>query len=114
VDTQADPDGHARTLTSTYRSGFHMYSEFLVWPLPAVGADIVEAAMDVPTGGRRLRFYTERECARIQGFPDAFVIQAAGFDRAFYKLAGNAVCPLVVQAIGAAIIRALPLRQEIS
>ena len=50
------------------------------------------------------RFYTERECARVQGFPDGFVF--CGGKQ--YTQIGNAVCPPLVQAIAAAIIAALP------
>lgn len=43
------------------------------------------------------RFYTERECARLQGFPEEMSIQGGKK----YMQIGNAVCPQLVTAIGA-------------
>ena len=61
-------------------------------------------------GGRaRPRFLTPRECARLQGFPDAFRLSlddTHARSRA-YRQIGNAVCPPVVEAIGAEILQAL-------
>ena len=49
-----------------------------------------------PTGNpRRL---TERECARLQGFSDAFVIDQASKSQ-IYKQLGNSVCVPVIRAI---------------
>eukprot|EP00232_Nephroselmis_pyriformis_P027222 CAMPEP_0182852302 /NCGR_PEP_ID=MMETSP0034_2-20130328/91_1 /TAXON_ID=156128 /ORGANISM="Nephroselmis pyriformis, Strain CCMP717" /LENGTH=466 /DNA_ID=CAMNT_0024983003 /DNA_START=98 /DNA_END=1495 /DNA_ORIENTATION=+ len=73
--------GAARTLMSSYRAAFYRYSEF-VPPLgctegaggaaPAVGGEGGEGG----EGGRRPRFYTPRECARLMGFPETFVLDA--------------------------------------
>ena len=49
------------------------------------------------------RFYTERECARLQGFPDSLSLQGAKL----YIQLGNAVNPLVVQAVGKSVLAAL-------
>lgn len=49
-----------------------------------------------PTGNpRRL---TERECARLQGFPDSFIIDKVSRSQA-YKQLGNSVCVPVIKAI---------------
>ncbi|KAJ1548051.1 hypothetical protein HK405_004331 [Cladochytrium tenue] len=65
-------DGPARTLMGSYKAGFKMYSEFVpVCPLK-------DSPRDSPKGGAetaaRLRFYSPRECARIMGFPDSFLL----------------------------------------
>jgi len=49
------------------------------------------------------RFYTERECARLQGFPEGFVLEGPKL----YTQLGNAVCPLLVRALGRCVLRAL-------
>ena len=49
------------------------------------------------------RFYTERECARLQGFPEGFVLEGPKL----YSQLGNAVCPLLVRALGRCVLRAL-------
>ena len=78
----------------------------------AVATTAAEAAPPAP------RFYTERECARLQGFPDSFDVdfevprslRGAGKGRGggrLYLQLGNAVCPGVVQQVGAEILRAL-------
>ncbi len=55
-----------------------------------------------PTGNpRRL---TERECARLQGFPDSFIIDKVSASQA-YKQLGNSVCVPVIKAIAEQIKR---------
>ncbi|KAI9348301.1 S-adenosyl-L-methionine-dependent methyltransferase [Zopfochytrium polystomum] len=66
----ANLNGTARTLMSSYRTGYKMYSEFV--PLAAT------------SDGSNLRFYTARECARLMGFPDSFVIDAGDGEGSFY------------------------------
>ena len=50
------------------------------------------------------RLYTERECLRLQGFPEEF--QVAGKGKHYVQI-GNAVCPLVIQAIARQMLLAL-------
>ena len=49
------------------------------------------------------RFYSERECARLQGFPDSYRLEGG---KQYVQL-GNAVNPLLVRAVGAAVLLAL-------
>lgn len=44
------------------------------------------------------RMLTERECARLQGFPDSFVISKVSRSQA-YKQLGNSVCVPVIKSI---------------
>ena len=55
--------------------------------------------------GQNPRFYTPRECARIMGFPDSFVVDdvCKAENRVYHQL-GNAVCPLVIEALGKSIV----------
>jgi len=55
------------------------------------------------------RFFTPRECARLQGFPDNFKINNNHDEETFYRQIGNAVNPPVVQAIAECILKALKL-----
>lgn len=81
--------GVARTLFSNYRKAFLLYSEFV--PLE---------------GQSEPRFYTAREVARLQGFPESFQLDANGADRLgrIYHQLGNAVCPPVIESVAKAIV----------
>ncbi|KEG09401.1 putative cytosine-specific DNA methylase [Trypanosoma grayi] len=110
----ADVDGLARTLMGSYRTSYQLYSEFL----------------PVPDHAPPLRFYSIRECARLQGIPEWFSFNPAepsstrAGDKsssgdanvqrgvvpvgAVYKLIGNAVNPIVVEHLGRALLACLP------
>ncbi|KAJ3332867.1 hypothetical protein HDU76_012791 [Blyttiomyces sp. JEL0837] len=55
------------------------------------------------------RFYSPRECARIMGFPESFIIDKSRFPNTFYHQIGNAVCPPVIQAVTDRILAALEI-----
>lgn len=55
--------------------------------------------------GGNPRRLTPRECARLMGFPDDFVIPAS--DTQAYRQFGNAVAPPVVEEVGRALVRSL-------
>ncbi|MDY6873921.1 MAG: DNA (cytosine-5-)-methyltransferase [Chloroflexota bacterium] len=74
----ADPDGITRTLSARY------YKD---------GSEIL-----LEQNGKNPRRLTPRECARLMGFPDELPIVVS--DTQAYRQFGNAVCPLVVEAIG--------------
>lgn len=84
-----DPNGVAATLTSSYKSSFKATAQLLE------GAE-----------GARPRFFTRRECARLMGFPEEQVLDSNSPNRAYHQL-GNAVCPLVIQALGKSLLLAL-------
>lgn len=49
------------------------------------------------------RFYTHRECARLQGFPDSYRLDTPRM----YASLGNAVSPPIIALLGAALVCAL-------
>lgn len=79
------PDSVARTLSARY------YKD---------GSEIL-----IPQGKRNPRRLTPRECARIQGFPDEFVIPVS--DNQAYRQFGNSVVVPLVQAVGKNIVKGL-------
>jgi len=83
---------------SSYKRGYYMHSEF-VFPRGAS-----------PTSCRP-RFFTPRECARLQGFPETFKLSLdrLNSNRVYHHL-GNAVCPPIIAAIGESMIRAYEQR----
>jgi len=59
-------------------------------------------APTLPTGLRRYRKLTVRECARLQSFPDTFEFK--GSVSACYRMIGNAVPPLMAQRLAEALM----------
>lgn len=64
------------------------------------GAEIL-----IPQEGKNPRRLTPRECARLQGFPDNFVIPVS--DNQAYKQFGNSVVSPLMQAVGKNIMKEL-------
>jgi DNA (cytosine-5)-methyltransferase 1 len=84
-------DGVARTLSARY------YKD---------GSEIL-----IPQGSKKNpRRLTPRECARIQGFPDEFLIPVS--DNQAYKQFGNSVVVPLIQAVGKNIVKALNIKNE--
>ncbi len=80
-----DLNGIARTLSARY------YKD---------GSEIL-----VPQQGINPRRLTPRECARLQGFPDDFVIPVS--DTQAYKQFGNSVSVPLIQAVAKQLVKAL-------
>ncbi len=80
-----DLNGISRTLSARY------YKD---------GAEIL-----IPQNGKAPRRLTPRECARLQGFPDTFIIPVS--DNQAYKQFGNSVVTPLMQAVGKQIIQAV-------
>lgn len=59
----------------------------------------------IPQEGKNPRRLTPRECARLQGFPDSFLIPVS--DNQAYKQFGNSVVTPLMQAVGKNILKAL-------
>ena len=62
------------------------------------GAEIL-----IPQNGKSPRRLTPRECARLQGFPDNFIIPVS--DTQAYKQFGNSVVTPLIQAVGKNIVK---------
>lgn len=75
-------DGISRTMSARY------YKD---------GAEIL-----IPQEGKNPRRLTPRECARLQGFPDDFLIPVS--DNQAYKQFGNSVVTPLIQAVGVNIV----------
>jgi DNA (cytosine-5)-methyltransferase 1 len=113
----ANPDGVAPTLMGSYRTSFQRFSTFLPVPLDC-GTEGAKRLSEIS-----LRFFSVRECARLQGIPDSVLFDSQDAQeqigkRPFaphgaYKLIGNAVCPAVVGPILEAVRDAL-LQAEVS
>ena len=80
-------DGISRTMSARY------YKD---------GAEIL-----IPQDGLNPRRLTPRECARLQGFPDSFIIPVS--DNQAYKQFGNSVSVPVIKAIATEIKKSLEL-----
>lgn len=79
----ANLDGVSRTMSARY------YKD---------GAEIL-----IPQDGLNPRRLTPRECARLQGFPDSFIIPVS--DNQAYKQFGNSVVTPLIQAVGKNIVK---------
>ena len=79
----ADLNGISRTMSARY------YKD---------GAEIL-----IPQEGKNPRRLIPRECARLQGFPDEFVIPVS--DNQAYKQFGNSVVSPLIQAVGECLIK---------
>lgn len=86
----ADLKGISRTMSARY------YKD---------GAEIL-----IPQEGKNPRRLTPRECARLQGFPDKFVIPVS--DNQAYKQFGNSVVSPLMQAVGKQILEQIQIADE--
>ena len=96
--------GAANTLRASYRSGYKLYSQFVVVGNADLNND------DDTADASPVRFFTPRECARLMGFPDTFRVEADGVEEvSVYHALGNAVTPPIVRAIAKQILKAVGL-----
>ena len=92
----ADLAGPAGTLCSLYKTAYSLNSQF------------------VPMEGGNPRFLTIRECCRLQGFPESFVLPETFDDRnGFYRQIGNAVPVPVIAMVALEIEAALCPDREV-
>jgi DNA (cytosine-5)-methyltransferase 1 len=66
----------------------------------------------IPQGKKNPRRLTPRECARLQGFPDNFIIPVS--NNQAYKQFGNSVAMPLIQAVGKNIIKELRRANELN
>ncbi len=69
------------------------------------GAEIL-----IPQEGKNPRRLTPRECARLQGFPDSFIIPVS--DNQAYKQFGNSVVTPLIAAVGRNIVNVITRQNE--
>ena len=65
----------------------------------------------IPQGNKNPRRLTPRECARLQGFPDKFVIPVS--NNQAYKQFGNSVAVPLIQAVGKNVVKELKKANEL-
>lgn len=74
-----------------------------------------EILIDQSELGKNPRKLTPRECARLQGFPEEFIVDAVSQGQ-IYKQFGNSVCMKVIEAVAEQMVEAIDnaeaLRQE--
>lgn len=70
-----------------------------------------EILIDQTLQGKNPRKLTLRECARLQGFPEDFIINASSKGQV-YKQFGNSVCMKVIDAIANEMIKTLKIIQK--
>ena len=105
----ASLDGLARTVMGSYKSSFQLYSEFVDIASNEGDNTATKSSAHDPivapgAGTPVLRFYSVRECARLQGIPDDFSFDVDGVHHnGAYRVIGNAVCPAVIEAVGSVL-----------
>lgn len=62
--------------------------------------------------GKNPRKLTPRECARLQGFPENYIVDAVSHGQ-IYKQFGNSVCVKVIEAIAGQMVRCLDKGEKI-
>ncbi|GAB5353630.1 hypothetical protein AAMO2058_000051200 [Amorphochlora amoebiformis] len=90
------PRDQARTIISSYRRSHEWNSQYV-------------RRSDSMNESTPPRFFTEREIARLQGFPDSFELGKCSSPKRLYHQLGNAVCPLVVARIAENLLKAAGL-----
>lgn len=70
-----------------------------------------EILIDQPELGKNPRKLTPRECARLQGFPEDFIVDAVSLGQ-IYKQFGNSVCVNVVEAVAAEMVKTLTISED--
>jgi DNA (cytosine-5)-methyltransferase 1 len=81
----ADFEGHTRTLSARYHKD---------------GSEIL-----IPQEGKNPRRLTPRECARLQGYPDSFIIPVS--DTQAYRQFGNSVAVPVIEILAKQVVKTL-------
>mmetsp|Transcript_43283 Transcript_43283/g.71923 ORF Transcript_43283/g.71923 Transcript_43283/m.71923 type:complete len:509 (-) Transcript_43283:60-1586(-) len=121
-----DPNSQARTVISSYKRSHETQSQYVPSSFSnkrirqrrqqpsddeSSSSSISSVASSLPSLSPLLlppapRFFTEREIARLQGFPDNFrLLDACSSPKRLYHQLGNAVCPPVVRAIAERLLR---------
>lgn len=105
--------GHQKRLAAHKKRGngfgyslFDAHSEYVNTLSARYYKDGSEILIDQRHIGKNPRKLTPRECARLQGFPDDFIVDAVSQGQ-IYKQLGNSVCMNVIQAVAQQMVTAL-------
>ncbi len=71
-----------------------------------------EILIDQSTLGKNPRMLTPKECSRLQGFPDEFIVNAVSKGQ-MYKQFGNSVCVTVIRALAKEMLEAINFAEQI-
>lgn len=111
-------DGHQRRKKEHVKKGngfgyslFNESSEYTNTLSARYYKDGSEILIDQSDLGKRPRKLTPRECARLQGFPDNYIINAVS-DGQMYKQFGNSVTVPVVKAVAKQLLAAFTLANQ--
>lgn len=111
-------DGHQRRKKEHAQKGngfgyslFNSNSEYTNTLSARYYKDGSEILIDQSELGKRPRKLTPRECARLQGFPDNYIINAVS-DGQMYKQFGNSVTVPVVRAVAKQLLAAFTLANQ--
>lgn len=105
----------AKHLSNKNGFGYTLYdanSEYTNTLSARYGKDGSEILIDQSHLGKNPRKLTPRECARLQGFPEDFVIDSVSHTQ-MYKELGNSVCVRVIDAISTELLKALKIAEEL-
>jgi DNA (cytosine-5)-methyltransferase 1 len=115
-DPRFDPDRAKHHLNHKYQPGAKSYPGHTGSPLDEPAKTLKAGVHGVPGGENMLlrpdgtvRYFTVRESARLQTFPDSFVLHGS-WTEAMRQL-GNAVPVQLAQIIGKDVIRRLGIKQ---
>jgi DNA (cytosine-5)-methyltransferase 1 len=104
---------HARKGNGFGYSLFNKDSEYTNTISARYYKDGSEILIDQSDIGKNPRKLTPRECARLQGFPDEYIVEAVSQGQ-IYKQFGNSVCMNVIRAVSEQLIEAMLEASEIS
>ncbi|RYE28235.1 MAG: DNA (cytosine-5-)-methyltransferase, partial [Sphingobacteriales bacterium] len=88
----ANPEGISRTISARY------YKD---------GAEIL-----IPQNDSNPRRLTPRECARLQGYPENFIIPVS--DNQAYRQFGNSIVVPLMEAVGKKLIKSMLSKSQVS
>lgn len=72
-----------------------------------------EILIDQSHSGKNPRKLTPRECARLQGFPEEYIVDAVSHGQ-IYKQFGNSVCINVIEAVATKLVEAMKMAEDLS
>ncbi|MFF6012260.1 DNA (cytosine-5-)-methyltransferase [Rahnella sp. R3(2024)] len=105
--------GHAQKGNGFGYSLFDENSEYTNTISARYYKDGSEILIDQSPQGKNPRKLTPRECARLQGFPEEYIVDAVSHGQ-IYKQFGNSVCMNVIHAVSEQLVKAMKTAEELS